>query len=110
MVLVLSAAVQSKPEDYDLKVNVARQGEVFKNEASFRLPLNTCQAYRFITDYDAATQIPGVLSSQTTRLDKQRVRVERVLRELSDLGFEYIVCDSPAGIETGALMAPITTW
>ena len=79
--LVLCATVHSKPEDYDLKVNVTRQGEVFKTEASFRLPLNTCQAYRFITDYDAATQIPGVLSSQSTRIDKQRVRVERVLRE-----------------------------
>ena len=77
----LCAMAHSKPEDYDLKVNVTRQGEVFKTEASFRLPLNACQAYRFITDYDAATQIPGVLSSHATRLDKQRVRVERVLRE-----------------------------
>jgi septum site-determining protein MinD len=31
--------------------------------------------------------------------------VERTLNELKNMGFEYIVCDSPAGIETGALMA-----
>ncbi|NYT22824.1 septum site-determining protein MinD [Alcaligenaceae bacterium] len=31
--------------------------------------------------------------------------VEKVLKDLADMGFEYIVCDSPAGIETGALMA-----
>ncbi|AGF48530.1 septum site-determining protein MinD [Candidatus Kinetoplastibacterium oncopeltii TCC290E] len=31
--------------------------------------------------------------------------VELVLKNLSKMGFEYIVCDSPAGIETGALMA-----
>ncbi len=32
--------------------------------------------------------------------------VDRVFRELQqDLGFEYIVCDSPAGIEKGARMA-----
>jgi septum site-determining protein MinD len=31
--------------------------------------------------------------------------VEKVLNELKEMGFEYIVCDSPAGIETGALMA-----
>ncbi|WP_298291934.1 septum site-determining protein MinD [Thiomonas sp.] len=31
--------------------------------------------------------------------------VERVLKELDDMGFTYIVCDSPAGIESGALMA-----
>jgi len=31
--------------------------------------------------------------------------VERVLNGLKEMGFEYIVCDSPAGIETGALLA-----
>lgn len=31
--------------------------------------------------------------------------VEKALNDLIEMGFEYIVCDSPAGIETGALMA-----
>jgi septum site-determining protein MinD len=31
--------------------------------------------------------------------------VEHVLKDLTDMGFDFIVCDSPAGIETGALMA-----
>jgi septum site-determining protein MinD len=31
--------------------------------------------------------------------------VERVLNQLIKMGFEYIICDSPAGIEHGALMA-----
>jgi septum site-determining protein MinD len=31
--------------------------------------------------------------------------VETVIQALSDMGFEYIVCDSPAGIERGATMA-----
>jgi len=31
--------------------------------------------------------------------------VEKVLNNLIDMGFEYIVCDSPAGIERGAVMA-----
>ncbi len=31
--------------------------------------------------------------------------VERVLRELDEMGFEYAICDSPAGIETGALLS-----
>ena len=33
--------------------------------------------------------------------------VENILNELVNMGFEYIVCDSPAGIEHGALMALI---
>src|SRR5215203_6308449 len=48
-----------------------------------------------------------VLAASQTR-DKDALTqegVERVLKELGDMGFEYIVCDSPAGIETGALMA-----
>lgn len=31
--------------------------------------------------------------------------VEKVLNDLADMEFEYIICDSPAGIETGAVMA-----
>lgn len=31
--------------------------------------------------------------------------VEKVLQELDEMGFTYIICDSPAGIESGALMA-----
>ena len=48
-----------------------------------------------------------VLPASQTR-DKEALTkdgVERVLNELAEMGFEYIVCDSPAGIETGALLA-----
>src|SRR6476659_1720933 len=48
-----------------------------------------------------------VLAASQTR-DKDALTqdgVEKVLKDLDGMGFEYIVCDSPAGIETGALMA-----
>ncbi|MGB0129480.1 MAG: septum site-determining protein MinD [Rhodocyclaceae bacterium] len=48
-----------------------------------------------------------VLPASQTR-DKDALTeegVERVLKELEHMAFEYIICDSPAGIETGALMA-----
>jgi len=48
-----------------------------------------------------------VLAASQTR-DKDALTqegVERVLNDLAGMDFEYIVCDSPAGIETGALMA-----
>jgi septum site-determining protein MinD len=45
-------------------------------------------------------------ASQTRDKDALSVEgVERVLEELKAMDFEFIVCDSPAGIETGALMA-----
>ncbi|KGF30954.1 MULTISPECIES: septum site-determining protein MinD [Oligella] len=48
-----------------------------------------------------------ILPASQTR-DKDALTVEgvgKVLDDLKAMGFEYIVCDSPAGIETGALMA-----
>lgn len=48
-----------------------------------------------------------VLPASQTR-DKEALTkegVERVLKDLSEMGFENIVCDSPAGIETGAMLA-----
>jgi septum site-determining protein MinD len=48
-----------------------------------------------------------VLAASQTR-DKDALSeegVERVLNDLAGMGFDYIVCDSPAGIEAGALMA-----
>jgi len=48
-----------------------------------------------------------VLAASQTR-DKDALTqdgVEKVLKDLAEMGFEYIVCDSPAGIESGALMA-----
>lgn len=48
-----------------------------------------------------------ILPASQTR-DKDALTKEgvyRILRELDTMGFDYIICDSPAGIETGALMA-----
>ena len=48
-----------------------------------------------------------ILAASQTR-DKDALKqegVERVLEELKAMEFDYIICDSPAGIETGALMA-----
>ena len=48
-----------------------------------------------------------VLAASQTR-DKDALTqdgVERVLKELAEDGFDYILCDSPAGIERGAFLA-----
>ena len=48
-----------------------------------------------------------VLAASQTR-DKDALTkegVEKVLNDLADEGFEYIICDSPAGIEKGAFLS-----
>ena len=45
-------------------------------------------------------------ASQTRDKDAlTREGVEKVLNELGEMDFDFIICDSPAGIESGALMA-----
>ena len=56
---------------------------------------------------DKHTENLFVLAASQTR-DKEALTqegVERILRDLAEMEFNYIICDSPAGIETGALMA-----
>jgi Polyketide cyclase / dehydrase and lipid transport len=79
--VTLSCASAVAADDYKVKVQVTQQGRMFHTQASFQVPLTLCQSYRYLTDYDAATNIPGIVSSATTRLDGHKVRVERLLQE-----------------------------
>lgn len=56
---------------------------------------------------DKRTDNLYILPASQTR-DKDaltREGVEKVLHELNKMDFDFVICDSPAGIETGALMA-----
>lgn len=55
---------------------------------------------------DKRTENLFILPASQTR-DKDALTIEGVEKVLNDLAedFEFIICDSPAGIETGALMA-----
>ncbi len=56
---------------------------------------------------DKRTDNLYILPASQTR-DKDALTkegVQKVLDDLAEQGFDYIVCDSPAGIETGAIMA-----
>jgi septum site-determining protein MinD len=75
---------------YDL-VNVI-QGEATLNQALIK---------------DKHCEALFVLAASQTR-DKEALTLEgvkKILDDLDGMGFDFIVCDSPAGIETGALMA-----
>ncbi|AEF45968.1 septum site-determining protein MinD [Serratia plymuthica] len=56
---------------------------------------------------DKRTDNLYILPASQTR-DKDaltREGVEKILNDLGEMNFDFVVCDSPAGIETGALMA-----
>lgn len=79
--MALGWGMVADADDYKIKVDVSQQGPVFHTQASFHLPLSVCQSYRYLTDYDAAIHIPGVVASTSTRTDANKVRVERLLQE-----------------------------
>lgn len=82
--LALSPAVLAQAPEADehgLRVEVLRRGDELHTSAVFHAPLDRCQAYQFLVDYDASAQIPGVRSSKTTRLADNKVRVDLKLEE-----------------------------
>lgn len=74
---VVLLAQANDADDYQVQVKVNRQDRQFHATASFHLPLQVCDAYRYLTDYDAAKRVTGVLDSKATRLGSNKVRVER---------------------------------
>lgn len=82
MVLSCQGAQASDEDDpYQLQIAIERQDRQLHTRATFRVPLAACEAYRYLTDYDAAKKVTGVLDSKTTRLGAQAVRVERWAQE-----------------------------
>lgn len=77
----LSIAEPADRQDYDLKIEVARKGPELHTKASFHVPLDKCQAYRFLVDYDASLVIPGVIGAKTTRLGENKASVELDMQE-----------------------------
>ena len=66
---------------FDLKVLVGKSGSSFQVEASYVVPVNECQAYAFLTDYEGAKNIPGIRESRVLHRDGNRVQVERIAEE-----------------------------
>lgn len=64
-----------------LQVGVTRAGSLYTFIASFDTPLTQCAAYRYLTDYEAAKSLPGVVESLAYRESADKVRVDRTADE-----------------------------
>ncbi len=65
----------------NVQVEVKREGSLYTFTASLDTPLSECAAYHYLTDYDAARQLPGMIESLAFRETPNRVRVERTADE-----------------------------
>jgi hypothetical protein len=62
-------------------VDVKRDGSLYAFTASFDTPLSKCAAYRYLTDYEAAKNLPGVIESLAYRQSSGKVKVDRTADE-----------------------------
>ena len=57
----LGIATTNTINPYDLKVDVKRAGDAFLIQVSYIVPINVCQALAFLTNYEDAKNIPGIV-------------------------------------------------
>ena len=70
---------QSNPHDLD--ISISRIGARFDVQVQFTAPVSPCQAYGFLTNYEEAKNIPGILSSKVLSRENNKALVERVAKE-----------------------------
>jgi hypothetical protein len=81
LLLIFTQAAWSVEPYPGLVVDVNRDGNLYSLTASFDSPLSQCAAYQYLTDYEAAKKLPGVVESVAFRQSNSKVRVERTVDE-----------------------------
>jgi hypothetical protein len=75
------AFAQDASNSYDLRVAVTRAGDRFQVNASYEVPITVCEAFAFITDYEGAKNLPGIVDSKVLSRSGNKVKVARMLEE-----------------------------
>lgn len=81
LLLLANKPAWSQEHYQGLQVDVKRQGGIYTLIASFDTTLTRCAAYRYLTDYEAAKNLPGVIASVAYRESANKVRVDRTANE-----------------------------
>jgi hypothetical protein len=81
LLIPLACFAASDGVPFDLKVFVGRSGSGFQVQATYVAPVNECQAYAFLTDYEGAKNIPGIRDSKVLSRAGNKVQVERIAEE-----------------------------
>lgn len=81
LLFLISNVAWSGDHYQGLQVDVRRDGHQYIFSASFDTPLTKCAAFHFLTDYPAATSLPGVVESKAHRQSADTVVVDRTAYE-----------------------------
>ncbi|QWD77749.1 SRPBCC family protein [Polynucleobacter sp. MWH-Svant-W18] len=77
----LQAFAQESGNPFDVQTTVNAIDGRFQIHASYLVPINLCNAFAFLSDYEDAKNIPGITESKVISRSGNRVRVQRVVEE-----------------------------
>jgi ribosome-associated toxin RatA of RatAB toxin-antitoxin module len=72
---------QENANPFDVQVSVTSSDGRFHIQASYSLPINVCNAFAFITDYEGSKNIPGIVEAKIISRVGNKVRIYRVVEE-----------------------------
>lgn len=72
---------QENANPFDVQVSVSPIEGRFHIQASYVVPINICNAFAFITDYEGVKTTPGILEAKVISRVGNKVRVHRVIEE-----------------------------
>jgi len=72
---------QENVNPFDIQIRTRLIDSRIQIEASYAVPINVCSAFAFITAYEGAKNIPGILESKVISRVGNKVRVYRIIEE-----------------------------
>jgi Polyketide cyclase / dehydrase and lipid transport len=79
--LISQSHAQENANPFEVQVSVTPIEGRFHVQASYEVPIDSCNAFSFITAYEGAKNIPGILESKVISRAGNKVRVYRVIEE-----------------------------
>ena len=86
--ICLQAFAQDSNNPFNIQINIKPANGRFHINANYSVPITPCNAYAFLTDYEASKNIAGVVDLKILSRAANKVRVSRVLEE--DILFFHI--------------------
>ena len=77
----LQASAQDSDNPFNVQINIKPANGRFHINANYSVPIAPCNAYAFLTDYEASKNIAGVVDLKILSRSANKVRVSRVLEE-----------------------------
>jgi len=86
LILILSAlslqvCAQEADNPFNVQISIKPLNGRFHINANYTVPIQPCNAYAFLTDYEASKNIAGIVDAKIVSRSANKVRVSRILEE-----------------------------